>query len=301
MTFSMPQFTALILVAMGVSRVIQVGSFISVSLTDVSKSCVHHLGEDACRDTGVITVLRLKYFMGIQLAMLVFLTMLQCWQSDELLTRLNACMLLTPIVTGLLTLFMYSDILPAGPIWKESMTGLVMGVLAMPQSFQSIPFLSGQQKKAKTLQSLTLILLVLVSLWEAYRLLWLSVSTSVQSLVNTDSPLAIVPVTLLGVDYLTFAIIFAFGWFYFEGSSQRVRITSVVNRILLRASDPYEIVDKQSLLLSISGVKLLSYFVHLPLLIGLKQIETMKTIEITIAIGSALVWFAPTITWKKEL
>jgi hypothetical protein len=102
---------------------------------------------------------------------------------------------------------------------------VVLAILATP-SGQNIPFLSDKPRnKAKTLQSLCLVTLCAMNVYELVHFLWgPSVEELVTNLVlvSSASPATTPLVYFLAVDKLTNALVYAFGWFYFEDSQQRV-------------------------------------------------------------------------------
>jgi hypothetical protein len=128
------------------------------------------------------------------------------------------------MTAGLLALHLTKQWVNSRQIWKQLMVCVVLAILATPSS-QNIPFLSGKRNKAKPLQSLCLVTLCAMNLYELVHFLWgPSVEKLVTNLVlvSSASPATSPLVYFLAVDKLTNALVYAFGWFYFEDSHQRV-------------------------------------------------------------------------------
>lgn len=177
------QFIFLILLAMGVSRILQVRSAYSFSSSSngeetngiermtPSPVCVEYLGGDApCVDATIVSLLKLKFHSALHLTALVVALALQVWNTDVLLQQLNALCVLAPLGVGIAALA-YSTAISQTIVWRQALMGTVLAVLAAPTTtnlpFVSSPFGNRRLSSAKSLTSMALAGLALSHLFRA--------------------------------------------------------------------------------------------------------------------------------------
>ena len=235
--FTKGQLAILILLVIGLSRVFRVKT---ASLQDGKQVCITHLGEDACEDSAVQKLLQYKYVTAIQTTSLAVLGMLQCWNTEAALQAFNALFLFSPLLTGAGVLFVCEQFLDSGEVWKQLMMALVLTVLAAPDSKAFLPFAASvRPNSSKTLQSLALITASFHYMYQVFQtvvgpllLKSLPIGHVVASIVVSEkdalvSPAATPLVYFIAVDKLTSALIFAFAWYHFAESHQRVSAVNV--------------------------------------------------------------------------
>lgn len=238
-TFGKAQLAVLILLSIGISRLMQIGGALTADGTSATNVCNDYfIGEDACQDAAIITLIRYKYLQGIQVAMLVVLAVFQYWKSEPHLQRLNTLLIVTPIALTVWAHFASAEWIPAGQIRRHLIMSIVLIVVSGPTDKSGIPFVSGQKQPYKTLQSLALMTLGLVSSHDAFQLLqpviWQQGEPVAQAVVSqlltiaggssSTSSATTVLVYFLAIDKITAAAIYLFSWFYMEDQRQRVRL-----------------------------------------------------------------------------
>ena len=177
--FSQSQLTTLILLSMGISRILQVRSAYSGEKENeagrtATLICVEHLGEVACTDSTVLSLLKLKFHSALQVALLVSAVAWQCWNNHNTqaaaanvaavaLQQLNALMIIAPMGTGIAAMA-YAEVIPLGAVWKQALVVLVLTVLAAPTDASNVPFWGGRRKSssARTLAAKLFRLLTLL-------------------------------------------------------------------------------------------------------------------------------------------
>ena len=100
--FSKAQFSIAVMISIGISRVLQVKS---ASIEPSNSVCVTHLGEEACQDDAVLTLLKYKYHTALQTTGLIVAGMLQCWKTEAVLEAYNVLFVLSPLLTGAVALY----------------------------------------------------------------------------------------------------------------------------------------------------------------------------------------------------
>lgn len=237
--FSHAQFATLLMISMGIQRVLQVRS--AYGGNEAAPICVEFLGESACTDESVMSLLHMKFHTALQCIILAAAVALQCWKTEPILRQLNALFILSPITTGLSTMF-FAESISQGALLTQTMLGLVLAVVAAP-SATNLPFCTGKYTSFMTLPSMALGSLALGNLVLAYqyvRLTTMTVRSGGDSDKITFPLLAIDPVfyqelpanmvtavttivLFLAVDALTTALLYAHSWFALPDTHQRVR------------------------------------------------------------------------------
>lgn len=266
--FSQSQLTTLILLSMGISRILQVRSAYSGGEKEneagrtATLICVEHLGEVACTDSTVLSLLKLKFHSALQVALLVSAVAWQCWNNHNTqaaaanvaavaLQQLNALMIIAPMGTGIAAMA-YAEVIPLGAVWKQALVVLVLTVLAAPTDASNVPFWGGRRKSssARTLASTALAGLALANIFRAAHYVMLTrlpnnttddddgamtlakmtpfaidlVYYYQQQLSSAAVAAAAQPILLfMAVDAITCALLYALSWHALPDSSQRVR------------------------------------------------------------------------------
>jgi hypothetical protein len=229
-TFTRAQLCVLITFTLGTSRLVQVGSALTATGTADTDTCHEYLGQEACADAAVASLIRYKYLLGIQVALLLANVVLQFWNNEGCLLRLNVLLIVTPIALSVAAHSAAGEWIPKGKTIRHLTMCIVMTVLASPSDTNSVPFFAGRKQPYKTLQSLAVMSLGITNMWEAVQLLLPVVNgepyTAVASILNVTSASSATTavIYLIAVDKITNAALYAFSWFYMEESRQRVSI-----------------------------------------------------------------------------
>jgi len=258
---SMPQLTALIFLAMGASRILQVRSaYLLTAEGKASGICVEHLGgETPCTDATILALLQYKYGTALLCLLIAAATVVQCWflQPEAILSQLNALFTISPIAVGLAAMKV-SPSMGTVALSKQAAPGVVMGLLALPTSRANVPFWGSQIKttlRKKTLPAMVLGGLAVLNLLQAVNYMGVTMESewvvdwmlplqpeaiyqlASSSSGNDDEQLktAATPILyFLAVDCLTLALIFAFSWHALPDANQRVRcVTIILDRPIL--------------------------------------------------------------------
>jgi len=326
--FSRGQLTSLIFLTMGLSRLLQVSNAIpketqgddgSVLSLTASHTCMSFFNGTAmdedpasmCLDEGLNALLKYKYALGWQVTVLVFSVMLQCWNRDEWLIRLNVGFLVTPILASMLALLSVEEtLIHKGSARQQVIMAVVLSCVGAPPSVDWIPFLGGTNNlpgsvprgsKSKSLQSLMIMTMACYFFFQgvvqwgyplvpSYIQLWsaenLDSAASVgMEWVNkevitavTKTPASLVVMLFMIIDKLTLAFLFFFAWFYLPEQQQRTLLlyTAVVHFVSGTYQWPWlenQVIDNSN---------------H-------------RMVDFTIAGFGLLAWILPPLIWKKKV
>ncbi len=227
---NVPRWTLLILLAVGVSKLMDVRSA-SISATDgqPSATCLKFLGEEACQDGAVSGLLKYKYQSALHVLLLVLAATLECLSSDRMLQLLQANLAIVLMLPAGIAFWASKVWMPSQMVWRQLMTLAGLSLVAIP-SRDTIPFLAKNPfPHETTLQSRTLVSLAFLNLFACSQIM-LPILTNgelagVFELLSTQttSITAITPILFFfGVDKLASAGIYAFSWYYFSKEQQRV-------------------------------------------------------------------------------
>jgi hypothetical protein len=328
--FSPGQFTFLVLISMGISRLLQVRSSYGhgedSSGTEPDKAvatCVEHLGAVACLDSSIQSLLKLKFHSALQLTALAGSMALQSWNSEPILQQLNSLFIISPMGAGIAAMA-YSDTISQALVWRQALVCFVLAVLAAPQ-VSNFPFTGKRFNRVKSLSSMALLGLALSNVFRVVHFVTLAIGQKSQApssaspfvinpflyyQLSTDIAKAAHPIVLfLAVDALTAALVYALSWYSLPDGSQRVSHSCHVRMIQCwsLADKSFTVlsccVTSKAMLLLTAAMKLVEYFVELPCYQDdvLFNTEPLKTTVLTIAFVAGVGWIAPPISFKKRL
>jgi hypothetical protein len=241
--FSPGQFTFLVLISMGFSRILQVRSSYDhgkdSSGTEPEKaiaSCVEHLGAVACLDSNIQSLLKLKFHSALQLTALAGSMALLTWNSEPILQQLNSLFIISPMGAGIAAMA-YSDTISQALVWRQALVCCVLAVLAAPQG-SNFPFMGQRVNRVKSLSSMALLGLALSNVFRVVHFVTLAIGQKSPA-PSSSSPFVINPslyyqlspdiakaahpiVLFLAVDALAAALVYALSWYGLPDGSQRV-------------------------------------------------------------------------------
>jgi hypothetical protein len=236
--FLSSQFTALVLVAMGISRVLEwraAARLSSVSTEETtpaaaSEKCLAYLGAAACATRIIQTLLSLKFQFTLPTLATVVLFILRSWFNESNLAQINGLLVISPIMAGMAVLLGNLNTIPYNLAKSQCVLGIVMALLANP-SKNDQPFASGRVTSWKSIPSMILAILAVTALGQA--LLCLLDSFDVIRVVPgllpwpehlvLDQPAARPILQFFAVDYLLLGLLYAHGFHSFPDRTQRVR------------------------------------------------------------------------------
>ena len=248
-----PQLTALILLSIGVSRILQVRASYAIEKDDEPVTiCVQHLGVAACTNAIILSLLKYKYATALQLTILVASALVKLWNKNMAdLARFNTLLCMTPLLIGIGALCVNRDGIGSGVLLSQFMVGLVLIILCAPTSLQMLPFYGQNRngspgRKSKTVSALVLWSLTVWNLLQSASYIWMT--TTSRATVDTTATtlwwrwflplqpdaLSSLPLELqiaakpivyfLAVDCLTTAAICAYCWHALSYQSHRVSV-----------------------------------------------------------------------------
>lgn len=151
------QLAVLIVVSLGISRLLQVGSAAhdvtttgadEALATTPSPVCVSHLGEPACQQASIRALLKYKFFTGVQLVMVAAAGVAPCWKREPLLQAFG--MVLITLLGAFGTALLLSPGLLEGT-GSNALMCLVLTAVSLPSD--ALPH---RRLQYKSLQSLCL-------------------------------------------------------------------------------------------------------------------------------------------------
>jgi hypothetical protein len=240
-TLSHGKFHLLILICLGLSRLLEwrraslelekpIDDFVS---TNTTSTCATYLDTDACQDTGVQTLIHLKYVSSILVIGLVLITMMHVWHFETTLCQFNALLLTSPVATGLYALVASRDMLNTGTIQSLALMGVVLVVLARPTEWAHLPF-AGQPAYVamRSFAGMTLLCVAAICATLAFYLVggpeyqgteWISANLAPLAMNEASRVLT----RLLAVDALTVCCICGFCYYHMPHGFQQVSDNAV--------------------------------------------------------------------------
>lgn len=229
------QLNAFILVGVGITKLINIGSAIRIG-DNTTKMCTDYfLDDDVCADDGLNLFLRFKYMLSIQVLVTVVTVVLQCWSSDDVLIRYTASLLVSPVFATALALTGNNLVLNQRAVWyRDIIMAFVVTAVTMPAK-SHLPFATGTKQSNNTFQSLVLMIFCCFNLFDVAEwvvTLYQSGAKGMTELLfdpaffatlDADtSPALGVVAQFFVIDRLTIAASIFFAWYYLKESHHRV-------------------------------------------------------------------------------
>ncbi|GKZ01135.1 hypothetical protein MPSEU_001065000 [Mayamaea pseudoterrestris] len=221
------QLNTLILLAFTVSRILQIGGARS-GLTNDSEDiaqydgCVAHLGEEACRDVSVQSLLSLKYHSALVVLAVAVAIILPIWSSPQQLLRLNSLFVVAPLLLIVSALSFLHALAPATKTSNVMIVTLLM-LLAAPTEYLYVPFLHGRRSSKITQGSRLPSLVLMVLIFVKGQAIMTTCSDLLANGDNIKAGLATPALTMtsfLLIDRFTEISLYFFAWYEHQRSQQ---------------------------------------------------------------------------------
>jgi hypothetical protein len=228
--FLSAQFTALVLLAMGMSRLLEVQAVSLSTVETPSARCLVYLGDIACRDPTLQKLLSFKFQFIFPTTATVLLFMLRSWRNEAILGQINGLLVLSPIMAGMAVLLGNLSVISYQAAKSQCVIGVVLALLAMPPDKKNQPFTNQRVAPWQSIPSMVLAIMAMVSIGQAILCLLDSYDRfNVVGLLPwpahlvVDVPAARPILQFFAVDYLLLGLLYAYGWHSFPDQTQRVR------------------------------------------------------------------------------
>lgn len=280
-----PQLTTIILMALGISRLLQLHRSIVTNddtndNTAALESCVGYLGSDACTDPLVQTVLKLKAATGVQASFSMGMAAIFAWKQPAQLVKLTITWMFSPLMAILVVLWIGRDVSVDDSLWKRLVLMLLaLLTISFPESYQELPFFSKRKTiPQKSIHSLVCMTTAILLLKQAYDFGKSPLETILHNVSEGIPNAAKLVLYFVAVDYLTMAGQYLYAWRYLSEDWQRVFL---VNQSLVHA---------------------VAYLVQWPSLEAeLKDYELLRAISLAFALMGPLLWICPSLTVKPKV
>lgn len=220
-SFTRAQLASLVFLSIGYTKIMELNTAYKEGYEN-PKSCIGYLGnenEDTCMHPGFSSLMLAKYYSGMSLAAYLLSGMILLWNSEKLFLRFMLCFTMSPLATTAIAIFISQSVLEENRVWHLLMVATVLFATIAPQNKEQIPFLTGQRFNPKDIESMTLIGLLVFSLWEITRVVFNSESDLANSLLMMESPLPDAAKSLVLfwiVDKFSMVLLYAFALFHFS-------------------------------------------------------------------------------------
>ncbi len=224
--FSRAQLASLVFFSIGCSKLMELNTAYNEGSENPS-SCVGYLGEqnaNTCMHPSFTSLILAKYHSGLSLAGYLLSGMILLWDSEELFLRFMTCFTLSPVATTSFATILSQRMLERSRVWHLLIVSSVLYATIAPQSVAQIPFVTNRQLDPRTVQSMTLMGLLVFGLWEIAHVALNSESSGRNSLLQTTSPLPEAASSLVNfwiVDKFSMVLLYTFALFHFSKSTQR--------------------------------------------------------------------------------
>jgi hypothetical protein len=289
--FSKAQLAAIIILMTGASKIRE----FHLSLKEEGgETCMTFLkSEETCSHPNFTSLIQVKYFSAISLALLVTTFVFQLWLSENYLIKFISCLTISPLIATMVTLAVVAlgphDAHLQNPMaWQlySTTTATILFGLVRPSSITALPFLppsiedrSSVSIKFLSLQAVGLVALTVGTLWEMTRVYLPGASGDAglqNALLVTDSPLPTPAKSLVyswTIDRFVMTLLYAFAVYHLPIFKQR------------------------SILLASFLIKLSEYAYQLPNLKNPWQDQgAVEQMTLGLAILSAVAWIAPDVS-----
>jgi hypothetical protein len=233
-----PFFIAFLLLAMGVWKAHELRS---ASIVESSKRCIAFLGDDACKDPLILSLLSLKFHYAMQGICIVFGYYLLVRKTESMLAHINALLGLSPIMAGMSVLLCNLSVIPYPAAKGQCIPAMGLLAMAVPLQKQHQPFteprvIQSSTSSSSSLPSMILAMFIGTSFLQAIHCLADSFDLSLVNPVSewiSPWPLHVVAarpaarpiLQFFAVDHLSMMFLYAYAWHSFPDATQRVRTT----------------------------------------------------------------------------
>ena len=168
---SSSQLSALIFLAMGLSKLMEFASALTEALDEekAPKVCMSYLNdEETCNSPGFQSLIQAKYYSGINLTFLTAFMILIVWKNEKQFSKVMTCLCISPISTTVLGIYLSQEHVAQGKALHLMLICFALLATSTPNNKDKIPFLAEQSWNVKTLQGLCLMVLLFQNLLDVY-------------------------------------------------------------------------------------------------------------------------------------
>jgi hypothetical protein len=283
--FTTAQLGSLIFIMAGVSKIYELTTALDEDDHEPLK-CMSYLNDEAtCRHPHFKSLIQVKYYSALSLAVLVSVYVLQLWNSEYYFMKFMNCLSVSPLFGTFVALTALAftgggeEILSKTKTWELCAVLTILYGTVAPKSVDHLPFFTSKMEegsvKPVSLQAAGLWCLIGTSLWEVVRVLYAGISGNdgVQnSMLETPVPLpepAKALVYFWMVDKVAMALLYAFAVVHLPIFKQRVILSAAL------------------------GIKLCEYYMQLASMRDpLKDQDTVVApMTMGLAVLSGIAWF----------
>jgi len=275
---SSSQLSALIFLAMGLSKLMEFASALTEALDEekAPKVCMSYLNdEETCNSPGFQSLIQAKYYSGINLTFLTAFMILIVWKNEKQFSKVMTCLCISPISTTVLGIYLSQEHVAQGKALHLMLICFALLATSTPNNKDKIPFLAEQSWNVKTLQGLCLMVLLFQNLLDVYR------ANTLPSLLDVDLPSKSnvrILINFWCIDKLSISLLFFYAMVHFPEQIQR------------------------NFLSLVSILQLVQYFYQLPrMMYPFANQQEVEYLLLSTAAFSILAWTGPSIVFKKKL
>ena len=275
---SSSQLSALIFLAMGLSKLMEFASALTEALDEekAPKVCMSYLNdEETCNSPGFQSLIQAKYYSGINLTLLTAFMILIVWKNEIQFSKVMTCLCISPISTTVLGIYLSQEHVAQGKALHLMLMCFALLATSTPNNKDKIPFLAEQSWNARTLQGLCLMVLVFQNLLDVYR------ANTLPSLLDVDLPAkdnVRILINFWCIDKLSIALLFFYAMVHFPEQIQR------------------------NFLSLVTILQLVQCYYQLPrMMYPFANQQEVEYLLLTTAVFSILAWKGPSIVFKKKL
>jgi len=264
------QLAALICLAIGISKLMQFSSAVKEGSENPETCMSYMIDETTCKHPSFGSLVLLKYYSGLSLTAIVAFFVFHLWFSEGLLVKFMTCIFITPLNTTALAAALSDGMVKPARVWHLIWMSGILLATSIPSTPEHFPFLNERSWSARSMQSMCLISLALLSLTDISRAFSGDAGME-NALFHADTPLPYAARSLVYfwiVDKLSMALLFAFAVVHLPAHKQR------------------------SLLFAVSIMKFGEYFFQLPKFTDtFVESSTVAHTTIVAAVFAGIAWF----------
>eukprot|EP00980_Cylindrotheca_fusiformis_P015086 scaffold4157_cov136-Cylindrotheca_fusiformis.AAC.36 len=273
------QLSALIFLAIGASKVMELSSAYKQGIEDPVLCMSYLKDEETCKHPSFPSLILAKYHSSIDLSLLVSIVVMVVWKTETYFSKLMTCLCISPVSTTVLGIAMSQGDLTQSRAVHMMLICFVLLASSVPNSKEKLPFITNTPWETKSLQAICLMTLIATTLMDVFRLSSGDAGRE-NSLLQTPFPFppkAVILVNFWCIDKMTMALLYFYALVHFPEPIQR-RFLCLVFFLklweglyqLTTMPDPFE------------------------------SVGTVQSVILGTAVFSAIAWLAPSLKVKQK-
>jgi hypothetical protein len=180
------------------------------------QSCLGYLGQDnveTCTHPSFPSIILAKSYSGMSMAAYLLSGMMLLWDQEVDFLRFMSCLSLSPVATTAIATIFSQQWMEREGLWHLLLVATVLYTTIAPQNVRQFPFITDRQFSPKTMQSMVLMGILAVTVWEITQVVLLGPDNMANSLLVTSSRLPEAAQSLVYfwiVDKLSMALLYLF-------------------------------------------------------------------------------------------